>query len=66
MINAAKYIKKSKKTLITLSGFNGKNLLSKFGKINFIVDSNNYNIIENVHQYWLLLLVDSMVKLKKN
>jgi len=26
----------------------------------------NYNIIENVHQYWLLLLVDSMVKLKKN
>ena len=66
MINAAKYIKKSKKTLITLTGFNGKNLLSKYGKLNFIVHSTNYNIIENIHQYWLLLLVDLMVKLKKN
>ena len=66
MINAAKYIKKSKKTLITLTGFNGKNLLSKYGKINFIVHSTNYNIIENIHQYWLLLLVDLMAKLKKN
>ena len=66
MINAAKYINKSKKMLITLTGFNGKNLLSKYGKINFIVRSTNYNIIENIHQYWLLLLIDLMVKLKKN
>ena len=66
MINAAKYIKKSKKTLITLTGFDGKNLLSKYGKLNFIVRSNNYNIIENIHQYWLLLLVDLMFKFKKD
>lgn len=66
IINAAKYVKKFNKTLITLTGFNGKNLLSKYGKINFIVNSTNYNIIENIHQYWLLILVDLMVKFKKN
>ena len=28
------------------------------GDINFSVDSKNYNLIENTHQFWLLMLVD--------
>ena len=64
MINAAKFLKNKKNILITYTGFNGKNLLSKYGKINFIVNSKNYNYIENVHQYLLLLMVDLVVKFK--
>ena len=58
MINAAKYIRKKQNTLVTFTGFNGKNPLSNDGKINFVVNSQNYNLIENIHQYWLLLLTD--------
>ena len=60
MINAANYAKKKNK-IITLSGFYGKNLLSKMD-INFIVNSNEYNFIENTHQYWLLSIVDILSK----
>lgn len=61
MINAAKYLVK-KNNLVTFTGFNGKNLLSKFGNINFTVNSKNYNLVENTHQYWLLTLVDLFYK----
>tara|TARA_B100000242_G_C43036210_1_gene483106 strand:+ start:190 stop:747 length:558 start_codon:yes stop_codon:yes gene_type:complete len=58
MINAAKFAKKRKNKIITYTGFSGKNNLKKYGNINFIVNSNNYNHIENTHQYLLLILVD--------
>ena len=64
MINAAKYLKKNKNKLITFTGFNGKNLLSKYGQISFNVNSKNYNFIENTHQYWLLSVVDIFYKFK--
>ena len=64
MINAAKYLKKNKNKLITFTGFNGKNLLSKYGQISFNVNSKNYNFIENTHQYWLLSIVDIFYKFK--
>ena len=64
MINAAKFLKNRKNILITYTGFGGKNQLSKYGKINFIVNSKNYNHIENVHQYLLLLMVDLATKFK--
>ena len=64
MINAAKYLKKNKNKLITFTGFNGKNLLSKYGQISFNVNSKNYNLIENTHQYWLLTIVDIFYKFK--
>jgi len=64
IINAAKYLKKKNNKLITLSGFYGKNLLSKYGHINFSVNSNKYNFIENTHQYWLLSVVDILSKFK--
>ena len=65
MINAAKYALKKKIDLITLTGFNGNNRLSKFGKINLIVNSKKFNHIENTHQYLLLLLVDMLMLAKK-
>ena len=64
IINAAKYLVKKNK-IVTFTGFNGKNLLTKFGNINLTVNSKNYNIIENIHQYWLLALIDLVTKFKK-
>ena len=64
MINAAKYLKKKNNKLITFTGFNGKNLLSKYGYINLNVNSNKFNFIENTHQYWLLTVVDILSKFK--
>lgn len=61
MINAAKYCKKKGLKLITFTGFNGKNKLSKLGNINFTVDSINYNHIEMTHHIWLLCIVDLVI-----
>ena len=64
MLNAAKFVKAKKNKLITYTGFFGKNKLSKFGNLNFVVNSKNFNFIENIHQYWLLSIVD-MLSIKK-
>ena len=58
ILNAAKYCKDSNIDLITLSGFNRDNELSKLGKVNFHVDSKNYNYIEMTHYIILLSIVD--------
>ena len=58
ILNAAKYCKDSNIDLITLSGFNRDNELSKLGKVNFYVDSKNYNYIEMTHHIILLGIVD--------
>ncbi len=62
MITAAEFCKKRKINLITVTGFNKRNKLKSFGKINFWVDSNNYNFVENVHQTCLLAVVDKITK----
>ena len=62
MINAAKYAKKNKiSSIITLTGFHGKGALSKLGDINLVVKNNSYNFIENIHQIWLLSIVDLII-----
>ena len=54
--NTARIIGFSK--IITLAGFDINNRLNSLGDINLHVNSNNYNYIENLHQIWLLSLVD--------
>jgi len=44
-----------------LTGFSKKNPLRKMGDINLWVDSKAYNIIENIHQIWLLSIVDRII-----
>lgn len=48
-------------SVITFSGMNHDNPLSKIGDINFWVDSRAYNLIENTHQVWMLSLVDLII-----
>ena len=64
MINAAKFCNKKKLKLVTFTGFKNSNKLKKYGNLNFWTKSSIYNHIENIHQYWLLLLTD-IANLKK-
>jgi len=47
--------------VITLSGMNSENLLRELGDINLWVNSKAYNHIENIHQFWLLAIVDVII-----
>ena len=63
--NCAKFSKELKfKNLskkITLSGMDSEHPLRKLGDINLWVDSKAYNHIENIHLYWLLIIVDLII-----
>mgnify|MGYP001220960986 FL=1 len=67
MLNAIKTakLKKFYKT-ITFTGFEKNNPLKKRGDLNFWVDSKKYNLIENIHQFWLLMIVDILKANYKN
>ena len=62
MLNACKAARnKEMSTVITFSGHDKDNPLSKLGDINFWIDSKAYNFVENVHQVWLLTIVDLII-----
>ena len=64
IINGAIKAQKMGCRVITFSGFKKTNPLKKIGKINFWIDSTNYNIIEMTHHIWLLSAVDKIAKSK--
>lgn len=47
--------------IITFSGFKSDNPLRQLGDINLWVDSKAYNYVENIHQLWLLSVVDLII-----
>ena len=65
VVNAAKYAKKNNMNLITFTGFEHDNPLCLIGDINFWLDSKAYNIIESVHQIWLLSICDLIIGKKE-
>ena len=58
-------LKKKFSKIITLTGHLVNNPVKKLGDINLWVNSKAYNYIENIHQFWLLSLVDLLIG-KKN
>ena len=62
-LNAAKYCKKNNFFTISLTGF-GKNKLSQLTNLNMNVNSKNFNIIENIHSIWLLMILDKIKNFK--
>ena len=64
IINAAKYCKKNSINLITFSGFKKNNPLSRFGNVNFHINSDQYNFVEMSHHIILVFLVDVFAKNK--
>ena len=62
MINACKAAKNKKiSKIITFTGHDKNNPLSKLGNINFWINSKAYNYVENIHQVWLLTIVDLII-----
>ena len=53
--------KKNFSKVITFSGMDNKNPLHELGDINLWVNSMAYNHIENIHQFWLLAIVDLII-----
>ena len=47
--------------IITFTGNDENNPLSKIGDVNFWINSKAYNFIENIHQIWLLSIVDLII-----
>ena len=65
MVNALKTARKKEfKNIISFTGFDNNNYLTKKSDINFWIKSKNYNIIENSHQFYLLMIVDLIKKMK--
>ena len=62
IVNAAKYCKKNKIPLVTLSGFNSQNPLGQLGDTNLHINSTHYNYIEMSHHIILLSIVDIFTK----
>ena len=61
MINAARSANKLGLEVITFTGFNINNPLKQEGAINFWLDSKAYNVVENTHQIWLLMICDLII-----
>ena len=62
MINATASARAKKfSKIVTLSGFEEDNPLRKSGDINLWVNSKAYNYVENLHQIWLLAIVDLVI-----
>ncbi len=62
-IKAAKFCNKKKFFSISFTGFTA-NKLSKITNVSFIVNSKNYNIIENTHSIWMLMILDKIKDFK--
>ena len=62
IINACKAAKSKKMSkIITFTGHDKDNPLSKLGDVNFWIDSKAYNFVENTHQVWLLTICDLII-----
>ena len=62
MLNGVKAARKGNfKAVVTLSGFAENNPLRQLGDINLWIDSKAYNFVENIHQVWLLAIVDLII-----
>ena len=62
MINACFAARKKKfSKIITLTAHSVDNPVKKLGDINLWVNTKAYNYIENIHQFWLLSLVDLVI-----
>tara|TARA_Y100000590_G_C15637858_1_gene983703 strand:+ start:998 stop:1561 length:564 start_codon:yes stop_codon:yes gene_type:complete len=61
IVNAAKYAANNGISIITFSGFDNSNPLHQLGDIKFLVESRSYNLIESIHQIWLLMICDLII-----
>ena len=61
ILNAVDMSKNLGMDVVTFSGFSKDNPLRKKGDINFWLDSKAYNVVENTHLIWLLMVCDMII-----
>jgi len=61
MVRAAEYVRPRALSLVTLTGFDFDNPLRKLGELSLWIDSRVYNVVETIHQVWLLAVCDLIV-----
>ena len=62
MLNGVKAARNGNfKAVVTLSGLAEDNPLRQLGDINLWINSRAYNFVENIHQIWLLAIVDLII-----
>ncbi len=61
VVNAAKTAQEKEYKVITFTGFDENNPLKSSGDLNFWVNSRAYNIVEMIHQIWLLAVCDAVI-----
>jgi D-sedoheptulose 7-phosphate isomerase len=62
MLNGVKAARNANfNSVVTLSGFSQDNPLNQLGDVNLWIDSKAYNFVENIHQIWLLAIVDLVI-----
>ena len=61
IINGTKKAREKGVYIITFSGFEEDNPLKITGDINFWIKSRAYNVIENIHQIWLMGICDLII-----
>lgn len=61
IVKAAQKAREKEMKTVTFTGFSEANPLRQLGDMNFWVDSCAYNVVENIHQIWLLAVVDMII-----
>ena len=61
VVNAAKVAKEMSIKVVTFTGFDINNPLKQEGDLNFWLDSRAYNVVEMVHQIWILAVCDAII-----
>jgi D-sedoheptulose 7-phosphate isomerase len=61
IVNAAKTASSLNMPVVTLTGFESDNPLKQLGTHNLWLDSRAYNVVENTHLIWLLMLCDLII-----
>ena len=61
IVNAANFVKSRRNTLITFTGFENDNPCNSVASVGFWVNSRAYNMIEGVHQMWLMMICDMII-----
>jgi D-sedoheptulose 7-phosphate isomerase len=61
MIWAGQTAQRKKLKLVTFTGFESDNPLRQLGDLNLWVSSRSYNIVEMIHQIWILAVCDLVI-----
>ena len=66
IVKAANCVLNKGGNVVSFTGFDENNKISKISTMNFWVDSKIYNIVESIHNLWLAMICDVLTNLMKD